>query len=70
MWAHRQHKTNHKTPNSGHHRRTRSSAPSPLESLSARQAMTAAAIARVVGFAVMVLFIAYYVGALALMGTP
>jgi hypothetical protein len=32
--------------------------------------MTAAAIARVVGFVVMAVFIAYYVDALALMGTP
>lgn len=54
----------------GHHRQTRSSAPSPLGGLSARQAMTAVAIARIVGFIVMAVFVAYYVDALALMSTP
>jgi hypothetical protein len=45
-------------------RRRQFVAPSPLTGLSARQAMTVAAIARVIGLVVMVVYAAYYVGAL------
>ena len=46
----------------GRHRRSLTS--SPLAGLSARQAMTAAAVGRVVGFVVMAVYAAYYVDAM------